>query len=52
MSMGILLFVVTILLFATALSPWPYNQGWGSWPSMSFGLLSAMIFLLLVTGRL
>jgi Protein of unknown function (DUF3309) len=50
--MGILLFMITVLLFTAALPAWPYNRRWGPRPSMSFGLLSAMILLLLVTGRL
>lgn len=52
MSIGMALFIVAVLLFMAALPAWPLNRGWDSRPSMSFGLLSAMILVLLVTGRL
>ena len=52
MSIGILLLVLSVLLFTAALPAWPYNRGWNPRPSMSFGLLSAMILVLLVLGRL
>jgi hypothetical protein len=50
--MGILLFMITVLLFTAALPAWPYNRNWGPQPSMSFGLLSALILVLLMVGRL
>jgi hypothetical protein len=52
MSIGILLLIVSVLLFTAALPDWPYNRGWDSRPSISFGLLVLMILMLLGTGRL
>jgi hypothetical protein len=52
MSIGILLLVLTVLLFTVALPAWPYNRGWDSRPSISFGLLALTILMLLGTGRL
>jgi len=52
MSIGIFLLIVTTLLFTAALPAWPYNRGWDSRPSISFGLLILMIVVLLGTGRL
>jgi uncharacterized protein DUF3309 len=51
-SIGILLLIVSVLLCTAALPAWPYNRGSSPQPSMSFGLLSALIFVLLVIGRL
>ena len=51
-SIGILLLIVSVLLCTAALPAWPYNRGWGPQPSMSFGLLSALILVLLLIGRL
>jgi hypothetical protein len=52
MSIGIFLLIVTTLLFTAALPAWPYNRGWDSQPSISFGLLILMIVVLLGMGRL
>jgi hypothetical protein len=52
MSIGVLLLIVTVVLFTAALPAWPYNRGWDSRPSISFGLLILMILMLLGTGRL
>lgn len=51
-SIGILLLIVSVLLCTAALPAWPYNRGAGPQPSMSFGLLSALILVLLLIGRL
>jgi hypothetical protein len=51
-SIGILLLIVSVLLCTAALPAWPYNRGSGPQPSMSFGLLSALILVLLLIGRL
>jgi Protein of unknown function (DUF3309) len=52
MSIGVLLLIVTVVLFTAALPAWPYNRGWDSRPSISFGLLALIIVMLLGTGRL
>ncbi len=52
MSIGIVLLIITGLLFMAALPAWPYNRGQDSRPSISFGLLMLMILMLLGTGRL
>jgi hypothetical protein len=52
MSIGIVLLIITGLLFTAALPAWPYNRGQDSRPSISFGLLMLMILMLLGTGRL
>jgi Protein of unknown function (DUF3309) len=51
-GIGILLLIVSVLLCTAALPAWPYNRNWGPQPSMSFGLLSALILVLLMVGRL
>lgn len=52
MSIGIVLLIITGLLFTAALPAWPYNREQDSRPSISFGLLMLMILMLLGTGRL
>ena len=52
MGIGTLLLICCILLSTATLPVWPYNRGWDYRPSFSFGLLSLLTLLLLVTGRL
>ncbi|WP_114184045.1 DUF3309 family protein [Microvirga aerophila] len=52
MSIGILLLIGCVFLFTVALPAWPYSRDWDPLLSTRFGLLTLIIFLLLMTGRL
>jgi len=50
--MSTILLVILILLLVGALPMWPYNTGWGYYPSGGLGLLLLILIVLAVTGRL
>jgi hypothetical protein len=52
MGIGLILLICCVLLSTAALPVWSYNRGWDYRPSLSFGMLTLMTLLLLVTGRL
>jgi hypothetical protein len=52
MGIGAILLICCVLLSTAALPVWSYNRDWDYRPSLSFGLLSLLTLLLLVTGRL
>jgi hypothetical protein len=52
MGVGAILLICCVLLSTAALPVWSYNRRWDYRPSLSFGLLSLLTLLLLVTGRL
>jgi len=50
--LGTILLVLLILMLVGALPAWPHSRTWGYYPSGGFGLLLAILVVLLVLGRL
>ena len=50
--MSLVLLILLIVLLVGAVPTWPYNRGWGYYPSGGVGLLLLILILLLLTGRL
>jgi hypothetical protein len=49
--MSTILLVILILLLLGALPLWPYNTGWGFYPSGGLGLILIVLIILIVLGR-
>ena len=49
--MLLLLIILIVLLFA-AVPAWPYNRGWGYYPSGGLGLIVLILVILLLMGRI
>ena len=52
MSLGTILLIVLLLMLVGALPAWPYNGGWGYYPSGGLGLVLIVLLVLVVSGRL
>ena len=52
MSVGFILLVILILLLVGALPHWPYSNGWGYYPSSGLGVVTVILIVLLLLGRL
>ena len=50
--MTTLLLIVLVLLVIGALPTWPYNSGWGYFPSGIIGLVVVVLLILFLMGRL
>ncbi|HJU18714.1 MAG TPA: DUF3309 family protein [Stellaceae bacterium] len=48
--LGALLLIVLLILLIGALPTWPYSGRWGYYPSGGFGLLFALVIILLLIG--
>jgi hypothetical protein len=51
-AMGTILLVLLILLLIGAVPAWPYNAGWGYYPSGGIGLVLLIVVILVVLGRI
>lgn len=51
MTVSTLLLVVLVLLLLGALPSWPHSRGWGYAPSGGLGLLTLILVVLILTGR-
>ena len=52
MTIGTILLIVLILIFAGALPTWPHSKNWGYYPSGGLGLVVLILLILVLTGRL
>jgi hypothetical protein len=52
MNRRMLVLLVVILLLLVLLPVWPYNAGWGYYPSGGLGLILLIVILLIVLGKL
>jgi hypothetical protein len=52
MSLGTILLIVLILMLIGAVPTWPHSHTWGYWPSGGLGLITIVVVILLLTGRL
>jgi len=50
--MRTILLILVILLLIGALPAWPYSAGWGYYPSGGLGLVSLILIILAVMGRI
>ncbi len=48
--MGVVLLVILALLLVGAVPAYPYNRGWGYYPSGIVGLLLVLLLILLLVG--
>jgi hypothetical protein len=46
--LGVVLLVVLFLLLLGALPTWPHSRNWGYYPSSGFGLVLAIVLILLL----
>lgn len=51
-SMGVLLLLLLVLLFAGAMPAWPYSAGWGYAPSGVLGFFLVVLLVLLFAGAI
>src|SRR5436305_449519 len=51
MSVSTILLVILIVLLIGAIPTWPYNAGWGYYPSGGIGILLLIVIILVVSGR-
>ena len=50
--MRLVLLIILVLLVLGSFPMWPYNAGWGYYPSGGLGLILIVIVILLATGRI
>ena len=50
--LGTILLILLVILLVGALPTWPYSAGWGYYPTGGFGILLAVLIVLLVAGRI
>ena len=50
--MSNLVVIILILLLIGALPTWPYSTGWGYYPSGGLGLVTLILVVLILTGRI
>ncbi len=50
MSPGTLLLIVLVLLLIGAIPIYPYNRGWGYYPSGGLGLILVVLLILVLMG--
>jgi len=48
----LLLLIILIILFFGSVPAWPYNRGWGYYPSGGLGLVVLVLVILLLMGRI
>jgi hypothetical protein len=51
-ALGTLLIIILVLALLGSLPTWPYSSGWGYYPSGGLGLVTIIVIILLLTGRL
>jgi hypothetical protein len=49
--MRTILLIILILLLIGAFPAWPYNSGWGYYPSGGIGLILLIVLILALTRR-
>lgn len=52
MSLGTILLVILILMFAGVIPAWPHSRGWGYAPSGGLGLVLIILLILILSGRI
>jgi hypothetical protein len=52
MSLSTILLIILVVLLIGAIPTWPYNAGWGYYPSGGIGILLLIVIILAVSGRL
>jgi hypothetical protein len=52
MTIGTVLLIILILLVLGAAPAWPHSRSWGYGPSGLLGLVTVVLIVLLLTGRL
>ncbi|HJX25845.1 MAG TPA: DUF3309 domain-containing protein [Chthoniobacterales bacterium] len=50
--MRTLLLIILILLLIGAFPAWPYNAGWGYYPSGGFGIILLIVLILVLAKRI
>jgi hypothetical protein len=50
--MRLVLLIILILLVLGSFPMWPYNAGWGYYPSGGLGLVLVIVLILVLMGRL
>ena len=50
--MSTILLVVLVLLLIGAIPAWPHSRSWGYGPSGGVGLLTLILIILLLSGRI
>ena len=50
--LGTILLVLLILMLLGALPTWPHSKNWGYYPSGGLGLVSVILLVLILLGRI
>lgn len=50
--MRLVLLIILVLLVLGSFPMWPYNTGWGYYPSGGLGLVLLIVIILALMGRL
>lgn len=52
MSLGLIVLIVVLLMLVGTLPTWPHSSNWGYGPSGGFGLVLAIVIVLLLMGKI
>ena len=52
MTVHTLLLIVLILFLVGALPTWPHSRKWGYYPSSGLGLITVILLILILAGRI
>jgi hypothetical protein len=52
MSLGTILLIILVLILVGVVPTWPHSRGWGYGPSGILGLVSVVLLILFLTGRM
>ncbi len=50
--LGTVLVILLVLMLVGALPAWPHSRNWGYYPTGGFGVLLAILVVLLLLGRI
>jgi len=50
--LGAILIIVFVFMLLGALPTWPHSRNWGYYPSGGFGVVLAVLVVLLLLGRI
>lgn len=52
MSPHLIFIILLVLLLVGSLPTWPYSQSWGPYPSSGLGIVTIILIILLLLGRI
>ncbi|SME88715.1 DUF3309 domain-containing protein [Desulfovibrio gilichinskyi] len=52
MSLGAIIIIVLVLMFLGVIPVWPHSRAWGYAPGSILGIITIVLVIMLLTGRL